>query len=786
MPNPEQIQYVSKSQRAQEPTSLVRDQITKFQSGEIPKLPKRKELNEQAGYNSSASFDRALRRAGLLEEWRTAKKVKKIERRTYYDNLSYDNSGADINIPPVLRDSWGRVVWGLPNNTQEENELIGISNIQALFLKNFPDFNDLFPRGEDGKIAEEKIADAKIFILGNLKNQREFLKVFTSSTVDRKHTPYFEGSHIVALQKSFSPWGLAIPREEFTLRGSGRRGLTEVESREDIIPSRDLSWIIGVLAGGGYANPDDKRISIDSNNEQFLDEFKTVGERVFQVNGIYRTRVKTDGKREAKGVTFYSRKVTLMLGDLRSPEWPNTIINQHKWIIENSNYLWSFIEGMFERNGGVYITKNRIKSIAINTDYVIAANFIMELLVRLGVKKPVIDHNKRGSEGIKGVRINNIQDIKYFAENIHSKIPEKENRLSICRELKRYGRRRRTTINDTVVPVEQEVTQKEIHANINSILEQYENERGAQVRYTAKLHRASEEREKRRLDQIVGFINESPESQVLFGHDGKSPISPQSVVEDHIQRIAESNLEDKPEPGTELYVGTKSGQEKLLHVRPPGFKHNWTPEQVRKEAAEFYNIFRKLSTKMLRKHKRLDLLSGIIRYQGEMKQLKVDLGLESHTILTLQSEQPKFTPEQIEGEMLKIYQKEGKLTKGVLERLGRNDLIWAIRKHYPGRYNGLRTTLEIPEPVTSQRVDKKPPGYWNVAKIEEDSREFYKRVGRISHKSLKGDKRQDLLRAIRNHYPGGLAALKEKLRFIEELSPSQNEKSTTQETQIFP
>jgi len=349
---------------------------------------------------------------------------------------------------------------------------------------------------------------------------------------------------------------ISIPREGFS-----RRGITEAESREDFVPSLDMAWVLGVLAGGGYANPDDKRISIDSNSEKFLDEFKTAGERVFRVNGVYRTRVKSDGKREVKGVTFYSRKVALMLGDLSSPEWPATILTDHKWIVENSNYLWSFIEGVFERKGNVFISKNRVKGIFIGTDYVNVANFVAELLVRLGIKNPRIEHSKRGKEGIKGVRIHNIRDMKHFAENVHSKIPEKESRLSDCRKLKRYGGPRRRSVKSYPTVTKQEGIEK-WKQDVNSVLKQYEDESGIQVRYTSKLHRPSEEEEKRKLEEIIIGSKELPESHILFAPNGQFPIYPQSTVEDYVRQISETALEDKREHGTELYVAKKSGQKK--------------------------------------------------------------------------------------------------------------------------------------------------------------------------------------------------------------------------------
>ncbi len=69
-----------------------------------------------------------------------------------------------------------KIKWKLAGNTNEQNLQISIQNVQALFLEQFPEFDKLFPRGEDGKIATDKIEKAKKFIedrmeeIGRLKS----------------------------------------------------------------------------------------------------------------------------------------------------------------------------------------------------------------------------------------------------------------------------------------------------------------------------------------------------------------------------------------------------------------------------------------------------------------------------------------------------------------------------------------------------------------------------------------------------------------------------------------
>ncbi|MEK7517379.1 MAG: hypothetical protein AAB583_02425 [Patescibacteria group bacterium] len=117
-------------------------------------------------------------------------------------------------IPSVLRDTRGRVLWKLHGNTPEENEQLGIQNVQGLFLESHPDFLEHFPLGEDGKIVEDKREEAKMYILDKIQNIKDFLTVIGSSPLRKNSVPYFKGSHISVNQKSFRPWGINIEERD--------------------------------------------------------------------------------------------------------------------------------------------------------------------------------------------------------------------------------------------------------------------------------------------------------------------------------------------------------------------------------------------------------------------------------------------------------------------------------------------------------------------------------------------------------------------------------------------
>lgn len=116
--------------------------------------------------------------------------------------------------PTVLRDRRG-VRWNLHAGTPEENEQLGIRSIQGLFLERFPEFLELFSFGEDGKISEEKQEEAKEFITRTIDTRKKFVDYFGNTPLQAK-VPYFEGSYIKAIQKSFGPWGIQIHTESAT------------------------------------------------------------------------------------------------------------------------------------------------------------------------------------------------------------------------------------------------------------------------------------------------------------------------------------------------------------------------------------------------------------------------------------------------------------------------------------------------------------------------------------------------------------------------------------------
>ena len=216
---------------------------------------------------------------------------------------------------------------------------------------------------------------------------------------------------------------------------------SQIEDRKtNLTPSREYAWILGALASGGYVDFVGRRISIDSKDEGFLNKFKSVGEQVFGVDGRITSKAQENG--HFKRVVFYGSEMVSLLGDLRRPNWISTIHEKHEWIVDSEEYMWGFLEGVFDRVGFVG-SVGRKRRLGFHTVYSDIANSYIDLLSRVGVDRPTLAYypKKRGG-GIKGVKIDNIRDIKLVARNIRSKIPKKEQVLEVYRGLDENKARR--------------------------------------------------------------------------------------------------------------------------------------------------------------------------------------------------------------------------------------------------------------------------------------------------------------------------------------------------------
>lgn len=176
--------------------------------------------------------------------------------------LNTNNTLESIKRPSIVRNSRGQIRWNFPDNTPEQNLHLGVGNIQAIFLEKNPEFDALFPRGQEGQISEGKREEAKTFIEEHIGNDTEFGKFIRLSPVAKTTCPYFEGSLRRAIEQSFSPWGI-----EFTV--------SQDQAGQDLFP-RDSRGKID------WASLEDKPEEIDRLIELWAESFILQGHELTQ------------------------------------------------------------------------------------------------------------------------------------------------------------------------------------------------------------------------------------------------------------------------------------------------------------------------------------------------------------------------------------------------------------------------------------------------------------------------------------------------------------------------
>lgn len=210
-----------------------------------------------------------------------------------------------------------------------------------------------------------------------------------------------------------------------------RKRLIMERGRERLMPSPDLAWMLGILAGGGYVMPENGAIGFTGREEHLLEAFKTTAEGLFNTNVFISSDEKNKGDEEKRyqRAHFHSTSIARALGDLRRNQWPQTLTEKHSWILDNPSYIWKFLNGFFEVRG--HITS---RGIIFTSSYLDIGNTLIDLLTRVGIDNPRFQAKGRTIKEIQGVGLHNLRDQKLFAQNISSKIPLKEQRLDHYRK----------------------------------------------------------------------------------------------------------------------------------------------------------------------------------------------------------------------------------------------------------------------------------------------------------------------------------------------------------------
>lgn len=204
--------------------------------------------------------------------------------------------------------------------------------------------------------------------------------------------------------------------------------------QETLQPSKELAWMLGVLSMRGFVDAKKGLIEMQNRDDEFLEKFRQIGETVFCTNAYYKPRKTRTGK-ETRVLVLRNPLLIQQLGNLNSNHWTTTLMEKHSWIFKTS-YTWDLLSGIFECRGIVKRVKSARTeySVAVfRTDYLHVANFISELLVRVGITRPKIEKDSSNKEGIRGVGLYYTPDVLSLAQNL---APRSSKKLQLLERLR--------------------------------------------------------------------------------------------------------------------------------------------------------------------------------------------------------------------------------------------------------------------------------------------------------------------------------------------------------------
>lgn len=236
-----------------------------------------------------------------------------------------------------------------------------------------------------------------------------------------------------------------------------RRGILGKNFDPSQLVCEEGAWFLGILSASGSVRIGQGRrgtglIYFSSQRVELIDRFVSVGQRLLHAQpNLLRIKAGTnDLDRKKVRVTFYHRACAEAVGDLRLGFWDKTIQEQHSWIVKNTAYIWSFLKGFSETRGNIDIDDVRgRRSLILSCAASSSANYLSELLVRVGVDKPALIYGTAGK--VNAVIVRNLPNLRLFARNIHLTLPEKEGLLDDLRKREyRWGRRQVFKDNEVV------------------------------------------------------------------------------------------------------------------------------------------------------------------------------------------------------------------------------------------------------------------------------------------------------------------------------------------------
>lgn len=153
-------------------------------------------------------------------------------------------NGSYIHALTASLEAWGIQVFLQDFSNRQrlwagKTEAECIANMQTIWLETYPEFTQLFPFQKDGFIKAEKRDEARIYILERMGRAVDFKAVFGSySITQRSVVPYFDGSFITAVRKTFKNWGI-----NFTTRDFIKRNLWKGKEKDEILETMRVIFL---------------------------------------------------------------------------------------------------------------------------------------------------------------------------------------------------------------------------------------------------------------------------------------------------------------------------------------------------------------------------------------------------------------------------------------------------------------------------------------------------------------------------------------------------------------
>lgn len=193
-------------------------------------------------------------------------------------------------------------------------------------------------------------------------------------------------------------------------------------------PSEELAWIVGYLGCQAHIStePHTTSLRMTEDNPDKKKRFLASAQTIFPPHTINQL---DDTDEQNRASTRDSRSIR-KLGNIGRQHFLETFEERYTWILEDPRFRWAFIDGVTEQRGS--LDKESVRYI---TSVKAFAEVIHKALQMSGINKSIMsDRRSVLPDRSWMVGIFNREDMRTFAQNIHSATPEKEALLESIRE----------------------------------------------------------------------------------------------------------------------------------------------------------------------------------------------------------------------------------------------------------------------------------------------------------------------------------------------------------------